>query len=216
MRKFGHWTPRYIVNRARTLYYEKTCPDHPWLTRTANEILNNLLRKTDVGFEWGSGRSTRWIARRIGHLVSVEHDSAWAAKVREWLRAESIHNVDYRLLPLEDKESGDAEYVKAIDSVADESLDFCLIDGVLRDYCAEKALAKIKLGGILVIDNINIYLPSDTVSPASRRFKDGPASPLSGPASALWGEVQQRLASWRFIWTSSGVTDTAFYFKPSH
>ncbi len=209
MRSFRHWTLRYLTNRLATIYYERVFPDHPWLTRSANEILDSYLRKSDVGLEFGSGRSTKWFARRIGRLTSVEHDSIWATKVRHMLDAAAIINVDYKLISVDKEEDqpDDTAYVKVSDAFSPNSLDFCLVDGIYGDFCALRVVDKIRPGGILVIDNVNWYLPSDSCSPHSKTFSDG-------PKGAVWNEVEQTLSHWRRIWTSSGVTDTAIFFKP--
>ena len=99
MRTFSHWTPRYIKNRIANVYYKMTCPNQPWLTRTANEILNTYLKKSDIGLEFGSGRSTLWFAKRVAKLTSVEHNEIWVANVRAMLNKAGIENVDYRFLP---------------------------------------------------------------------------------------------------------------------
>lgn len=209
MRSFSHWTLRYIVNRLMTIYYEKASPDHPWLTCQANRILDSMLKPSDAGLEFGSGRSTMWFAKRLRCLTSVEHNPEWAAKVRRQLDEKGCINVDYRFIPQDvpDEQGGDSAYVRVIDEFAAESLDFCLVDAAYRDFCALKVIDKLKPGGLLVIDNVNRYLPSDTHSPYSRSLADG-------PAGVVWKEVGQILADWRSIWTSSGVTDTAIYIKP--
>jgi hypothetical protein len=209
MRSYRHWTPRYIKSRFVTLYHERAFPNYPWLTHTTNVILNFYLRGTDVGLEFGSGRSTQWFAKRIGFLTSVEHDPIWAAKVQKILTENSINNVEYKLISKdkEENQAYDAAYVKVIETFAPNSLDFCLVDGIYRDFCALRATEKICPGGILVIDNVNWYLPSGSYSPDSRTFHDGPQGPI-------WKEVDQILSNWRRIWTSSGVTDTAIFFKP--
>ena len=40
-----------------------------------------------------------------------------------------------------------------------EGIDFALIDGIYRDHVTLFLLPKIRLGGVLVIDNVNRYLP---------------------------------------------------------
>ena len=88
----------------------------------------------------------------------------------------------------------------------DQSLDFALVDGVYRDNVALFLLPKIRSGGMLIIDNVNWYLPSLTTSPASLRL---PAA----PATAAWEQVAAELAGWRRIWTSNGVWDTAIFVR---
>lgn len=209
MRSFRHWTPRYIINRLAEMHYQRSFPDHPWLTRQANEILGSYLKNTDVGVEFGSGRSTLWFAQRVGHLTSVEHNEAWFQKVQQMLKERRIENVEYHLIPL-DRDEDDARgaaYVRILDKFGPDSLDFALVDGMYRDYCALELLGRIRPGGLMVIDNVNWYLPHVTHSPASRTPADGPKGPT-------WAEVHRNLQSWRQFWTTSGVTDTAFFIRP--
>lgn len=108
-------------------------------------------------------------------------------------------------------ESSNSEYVNVARMQADCSLDFVLVDGACRDYCAAESLSKIKHGGILVIDNINWFIPRPKdVSSTS------PASLLYGEqyASETWAEVGRQVLTWRYFWTSNGVTDTALFQKP--
>ena len=44
-------------------------------------------------------------------------------------------------------------YVKAIDRYPDQSFDFVLVDGRARVACVKRALAKIKPGGAIMLDN---------------------------------------------------------------
>lgn len=98
MRAFRHWTPRYARDRLADMAYQRTHPDAPWLTAHAVSILSTWLKPTDVGFEWGSGRSTVWFAQRVHRLCSVEHDASWARQVPEMLVAAGVRDkVDYHV-----------------------------------------------------------------------------------------------------------------------
>jgi predicted O-methyltransferase YrrM len=209
MRSIRHWKPRYIVDRLQEIYYQKKFPAHPWLTPVANEILESLIKPNDSGLELGSGRSTVWFSKRVSHLTSIEHDVKWYKKVNQTLIENGIDNVDYILMPKDQDETyGDeAQYVQTVRNMKPGSFDFALVDGVYRDYCALHAITKIRSNGWLVIDNVNWYLPSESRSPNSRTLSQGPKGPI-------WEKVSNELANWRHIWTSSGVTDTAFYFRP--
>lgn len=192
------------------MIYQQAHPDHPWLTRTANKILSDLLQEDDVAVEFGSGRSTCWFAQRIGKITSVEHNRLWYEKVKRMIVDRELGNVDYRFAPIEKEEDqgSDSEYVKIIDEMDDQSIDFVLVDGAYRDFCTLRAMRALRPGGILVIDNVNWYLPSNSCSPNSRSHAEGPRT------TGVWPEVHQALSAWRCIWTSSGVSDTALFFKP--
>lgn len=209
MRRTGHLTPRYVWDRALLIIREHVRPDEPWLTRSAVALLAELIRDSDVGLEWGCGRSTVWLASRMRHLTSVEHDPLWAGRVNEMVDRCAIAS-KVRLVVEEDGLDGSAgsRYVAAADAFADESLDFCLVDGMARDHCVLRVLSKLKRGGVLVIDNANWYLPRDLPSraPASR-------SSRQGSASAGWALAKERFGGWRSIWTTDGVSDTAIWIK---
>lgn len=211
MRSFRHWTPRYVWNRVALMRFEKKNPDVPWLTAQAIYILSTWLKPDDAGLEWGSGRSTVWFAKRVRSLVSVEHDAAWGRHVPEMLRGSAVAGrVDYRVLGEDLDQGARSAYVRVAAELENASLDFCLVDGVLRDHCAMACTEKLKPGGLLVIDNINWYLPHAPVSHAP-----GSRTMTQGTASAAWAEFSERVAGWRYVWTSNGVWDTAIWVKPS-
>jgi predicted O-methyltransferase YrrM len=209
MRTFRHWTPRYIKDRLLSNIYRSAYPDRPWLTPAANAFLVSFLKETDIGLEFGSGISTLWFARRTRHLTSIEHNEAWYRKVQQKLKESHQQNVDYRFVPRDKEEVDGAQsaYVRQTERFDPGSLDIVLVDGIYRDFCALHVLNLIRPGGILVIDNVNKYLPSDSHAPNSRSFEDG-------PLGETWQLVHQALCNWRMFWTSSGVWDTAIFIKP--
>jgi predicted O-methyltransferase YrrM len=203
-----HRTPRYVFNRTRQMRYERSHPDAPWLTPAAIRLLGRLLRPADRGAEFGSGRSTVWFASRVAALTSVEHDMRWHATVAVRLKDRGLDNVDYILAPEDQpmERGGDSAYARTALGFADHSLDFALVDGHYRDYSAKFIMPKLKPGGMLIIDNVNWYLPCESKAPNSR-------TAATGPVTEVWTEVWQELRDWRTIWTSSGVWDTAIFIK---
>jgi SAM-dependent methyltransferase len=189
--------------------YRLDHPGRPWLTPAANEILSGYLKGSDIGLEFGSGRGTIWFSKRVKHITSVEHNRDWYKTVKQMLREESLSNVTYHHLPKDKdvKDGGESRYVNIVEDIETESIDFVLVDGVYRDFCAQKALRVLRPGCVLIIDDVNRYLPSTSFSPNSRTFEQGPDGPI-------WEEVCRSIGEWRSIWTSSGVSDTAFFFKP--
>lgn len=205
--RFSYWTPRYVGNRIRWSLYQRRNYDTPWITPEATAALTKLLLPTDLGFEWGSGQSTMWFARRLKHLTSIEHDRTWYERVKQGLDRESITNVAYQHKEIEPGRGGyDTPYVAACESLPDRALGFVLIDGKLREFCANAVLPKLAPGGVLVIDNIERFLDYPSHSPDARRGR--------GPRNDHWAQFQSSVATWRMIWTSSGVSDTAIWLKP--
>lgn len=201
----SHWTLSYMANRLAMMVYAKRNPDAPWLTPAAVSILETLLLPTDVALEWGSGRSTAWIAKRVQHLTSVEDSREWFDRVSEKLWADGITNVDYRwkALPSGGMHASDTPYVGVVDDFADEGVDFALVDGQGRAACATRVLPKLTPGGALVVDNIDWFLERPSDAPRELRTK-----------TPDWDELVRAVAGWRMIWTSSGVTSTVIWLKP--
>lgn len=211
MRTFKHWTVRYIIDRMSVMLYEKMNPNTPWLTRLMAHILEEWLKPDDVGFEWGSGRSTLWLASRIAHLTCIEDSPQWAKRVDGILASQHLsHKVDYRLLPLSNAKTIEPEYVSVVKTIPENTLDFCLIDGDKRDECALACISRIKPGGIIIIDNIERYFPrrAKSRSPNARELPDG-------FASKEWEEFGRIISNWRCVWTTNGISDTALWIKPT-
>ena len=94
--------------------------------------------------------------------------------------------------------------MNAFPELAPGSLDFVFVDGEYRDECAVRGLELLKPGGLLILDNAELYLPDDTRSPWS----------VERPISPLWEQVSAELAGWRRVSTTNGVWDTVIWFKP--
>ena len=202
-RNFSHITPRYIKDRLLVILDERKNPKNPWITAHATRLLQGLLKPTDIGVEFGSGRSTAWFANRLQQLTSVESNPEWYAIVKQQLAETGLNaKVDYRLC------TDDGDYARQALTFTDASIHFCLVDGVARDHCALNMVPKMKTGGLLVLDNANLYLPNDeTHSPNSRRMRNG-------AASEIWAEFEKSVSGWRRIWTTNGVSDTTIWIKP--
>src|SRR5215472_12937868 len=138
---------RYLVARGRVIFDQLRHPSDPWLTRDAIEFLQQYLRQNMYGFEFGSGRSTKWLARRIGRLVSVEDNPIWYRRITQELVG---LDVDYRFAS---SSIGCEGYVGPLLAFPDETFDFIIIDGNWRDACVAAAARKVKRSGIIVIDN---------------------------------------------------------------
>src|ERR1035441_2188196 len=94
--------PAYFFKRLEQMRFEKSHPDAPWLAESAILLLDSYLKPTDVGFEWGSGRSTLWLTQRVAHLHSIEDNSLWHSTVKKQLKAAQLtRKVTYQLIPCE-------------------------------------------------------------------------------------------------------------------
>ena len=208
--------PRYVADRVRLAMHQRLHPDAPWLTAEATEALERWLQPHHAGIEWGSGRSTVWFARRVNRLLSVEHHPGWHRSVSAQLAASGLTNVDYRLYPCEPEriETDEwiaqmfaSDYVRAVDRFADGTLDFALVDGMYRSVCALSVIPKLRRGGLLIVDNVNWFLPSRSRAPSSRGATDTALSPT-------WERFEAAVGGWPLRWTENGVADTAIWTVP--
>ena len=201
-----HWTPRYIYNRTKNYFFEKNNQHLPWLTPDSIYLLDNLIKKTDTGIEFGSGRSTIWFASKCKFITSVEDHKGWYDKIKERLNSRDINNVDYLYKESLVEPVTESPYYKVITSIKDNTLDFALIDGKHRGHLSLEAIHKLKVGGLLIVDDIERYVPYKTFAPHSIYGK---------PEKFLkeWIQFVDEIQPWRKIMTSNGVTDTIIYIK---
>jgi hypothetical protein len=164
--------PIHTIRLLAYRVYELRHPDEPWISQGAVKFCDRNLSRADTGLEWGSGRSTRWFALRLGRLVSVEYDPDWHRKVVETLR--DIGNAYCQLIPLDHPPEqpvivGDCipAYVAIADEFPADSLGLVIVDGHYRQACVKRVLAKIKPGGLLLIDNTDRMPLAEWGVPAS-------------------------------------------------
>ncbi len=208
----SHITTRYIAARSVEKLYRLLNHKKPWLSPAVNRILTKKIKSTWVGFEFGSGRSTIWFAKRIRSLVSVEHNPKWYQRVKDELIKKRLTNVDLVLCEREEDkepEGADSKYVSVINQFVNDSFDFILIDGVYRAECCVSAIPKLKPEGMLIIDDIHRYLPSESQSPFARKINEE-------PISERWLDFLELTKKWDRVWTSNSVSDTVIYFKATH
>lgn len=116
----------------------------PWITYPAIEFIKRRVQSTMSVFEYGSGGSTIWWSNHVGEVISVEHDRAWFAKVRESLHSRAtISQIDL--------EYGGA-YCKAILKYQSR-FDIVVVDGRDRVNCLKNCLAALKPSGVVILDN---------------------------------------------------------------
>ncbi len=201
-----HWTPRYVVNRVALWWWQKQNPEAPWLTADAVNFLSTWLRPGDTVAEFGSGRSTLFFARQVGpsgFVASAEHHEQWHTEVTGRLKSAGISNTVYALAPKEE-----AGYIAAASTaLAGRRPNLALVDGLHRDACALWAMDAVRPGGIVAIDNVQRYLPHRTFAPYA-------IGQYGAPASPRWQQFWATASTWRCLWTSNGIEDTVFFFKP--
>lgn len=139
---------RQIPRWARSMGRTTMSAELPWLPFAVIDRLERELSPASSVFEFGGGGSTLWFARRVHRVVTVEHDPHWFPQLeaavgtrRECTLIRGHAEDDY------------ADYVGAIDAFPDASFDAVVVDGRERVRCFERALPKVKPGGLLVLDD---------------------------------------------------------------
>jgi hypothetical protein len=163
--------PLWLKSQAEDYLLEEPCP---WLTFDAIQFLSQRLWAGMRVFEYGSGGSTLYWVFHGASCISIEHDQAWHARVRECLTPGA--NVDYRLVPPEQVEDADWQsdpadpdayassvseyhhhsfhrYATQINEFEDEWFDLVMVDGRARPSCIKHSVSKVKIGGMLCVDN---------------------------------------------------------------
>ena len=168
--------PPPIERRARHWAYSLTkvhnslalaALDVPWWTYDAIAEVTSWFADRQGSptrvFEYGSGASTLWLARRASEVHSVEHDRAFGEMMATELA--QFHHVTLRIVEpavserpvVASAKEGHhgldfADYVAAIDSV-DGDFDLVVVDGRAREACLRAAQSRLAPGGIVVFDN---------------------------------------------------------------
>jgi hypothetical protein len=152
-----------LVPYARHPFTSEWEAEKPWWNPRAIQYLTDRLPAGGRAFEWGSGGSTVWLSRHGLSVTSVESEPEWAELVTK-----RCPSAEVRFIPGADegrlrsepqlRDGGQHffdDYVAAIDDFPEESLDLIVIDGICRADCAKRASAKVKPGGMIVIDDTN-------------------------------------------------------------
>lgn len=114
----------------------------PWYTYPFIAFLEPRLTNQMAVFEYGSGNSTRWYAKRVGHITAVEHDKAWVQIVAPSLPDNTL------LLTRE----LDQTYVQA-PSATENQFHLVVVDGRMRVECVLYAVDYLTPDGVLILDN---------------------------------------------------------------
>lgn len=139
----------------------------PWYTLPALQWLQAYVKPEMQVFEWGSGGSTLFFAKRARSVITIEHDLNWFKVLHDQVKEYS--NLEYRHIPADAANEGDGSYysasaratfkayVMAIEAYPDHSFDIVAVDGRARPSCVQHAVPKVRPGGILILDNSERY-----------------------------------------------------------
>jgi hypothetical protein len=149
----------------------------PWLTIDAKNYMEKFLKnnKNSKVFEYGSGGSSLFFSKLASEVYSIEHDPKWFSVVCDVMKNKLMRNWSGFLIEPEivgsentkninnpnDYYSSDSNYINrqfvkysnSISKFEDGYFDLVLIDGRSRPSCIMNSFNKLRIGGLLIIDN---------------------------------------------------------------
>lgn len=157
----------------------------PWFAYSVIQFLDETVRSKMLVYEYGSGGSTLYFARRCARVVSIEDDLDWHDRVSRIIHDRRIANVDLRFCAT-DLTSVEAFRASSYaDCLPEEPADIIVVDGSeltvqVRPLCFEIAETRVKSGGMIIVDDSWRYTDLRRRNRAKkvRVFKSvGPARP---------------------------------------
>jgi hypothetical protein len=116
----------------------------PWMNYAVIAFLERRLNQTLSVFEYGSGYSTLFYARRVRSVISVEYDQAWYASIGPRLPS----NAKLLFVP----HDVDGDYCRAIARGGDQ-FDVVVVDGKDRVNCVKQSMQALSSRGVIVLDD---------------------------------------------------------------
>ena len=116
----------------------------PWMNYSVIKLLDDRLKPDFTLFEFGSGYSTRFYAKKVGTVVSLEYDE-------EWFRIAKVDMPDNVRLVFKNRDV-DGEYCRVIHSVG-IAFDVVVVDGRDRVNCVKQAISALSPRGVILLDD---------------------------------------------------------------
>jgi len=125
----------------------------PSYSVAAMHFLDERLKKEMKVFEFGSGLSSLFYARKCKSVTSIEHNQEWFEKV-------TSHEIKNLSVFLKNLNSENGDYEKAIFDF-DEQYDLIVVDGRNRNKCIFNCIKKLTKNGVIILDDSHRdkYLP---------------------------------------------------------
>lgn len=130
----------------------------PWFSYAAIDFLEGFVQPHMCVFEYGSGGSTLFFAKRAQQVLSVEDNPKWFQWVSRRLQQQGLTNVSLKLCEFNFKDPVGFEHSAYLRAIPDEKFDIIVVDGSeewtqVRPTCFEKAESRIKDGGVIIVDD---------------------------------------------------------------
>jgi hypothetical protein len=116
----------------------------PWLTYSFIDFITERLSKEFSVFEFGSGNSTLFFARKVKNVTSAEHNVEWYNKLTSKIPGNS------NLILA--KSANSADYIAGL-LQSDKKFDLIIIDGIYRNECCFIATNFLTDEGVIILDD---------------------------------------------------------------
>ena len=179
--------PKYLPGYLQTNLLSKQPLDLElaWFSYAAIDFLKSFLRPQMSVFEYGSGGSTLFFAKRVQTVISTEDNATWLENVRRRLTELSLKNVMLQHHEFDFKNPEGFENSAYLHSIPPQKFDVIVVDGAedavpVRPICFYHAENFINPGGIIVVDDSWRYPELRRINRAAKHriFKSvGPCRP---------------------------------------
>jgi hypothetical protein len=116
----------------------------PWLTYSFIDFLSDRLSNEFNVFEFGSGNSTLFFAKKVKDVTSVEHDIEWYNKLKSKMPGNSNLILS--------KSDNSEDYITELKQ-SNKKFDLIIIDGIHRVDCCLSASNYLSDKGVIILDD---------------------------------------------------------------
>lgn len=130
----------------------------PWVSFAAIDFLAAFVQPSMRVFEYGSGGSTVFFARRATEVVSTEDHPGWRDRVQARLDADGLRNVTLQYRPFDFVRAEGFAGSGYLHSIPEGRFDVIMVDGTeydvpVRPDCFFHAEDFVAPGGVIVVDD---------------------------------------------------------------
>lgn len=131
--------------------FKEEFEEMPWLNYEIIDLFRKKINRKVI--EFGSGRSTLWLAANGFFTLSIEHNAFWANKIEKKLKDKKLEKmVNLHLMDVQPELESHAEiYLTPFRQKNIHGPFYILIDGLFRNQCLMACLPLIEEGSIIIL-----------------------------------------------------------------
>lgn len=204
MRPLSHLTPLYVSRRLRQLAWQSRNPSVPWLAIPTVKLLDSYLKSSDKVLEFGSGRSTQYLAQRVEKIISIEHNEEWYNKLNDLfenhIERERVNLIHVDKSSIQEWINNTAAW-KSFIHLIDAPFDLILIDGIFRLELVIMSIPLLNDSGMLILDDAHRFFAPIELGTNKLLIKAG----LSESRTRAAETIIDYCSNFRKIWLTDGI-----------